>query len=79
MAADGPQPPHAKGGFEDIDYAEAPPSGEEAEAQREETITPLLWIGGGLLLILAFVALLFIAGHIAPKHTGVDVVHVQQQ
>ena len=38
------------------------PTGEEAEAQREETVMPLVWGGLGLAVVLGFVAWL-VLGH----------------
>jgi hypothetical protein len=36
------------------------PTGEEAEAQREETVMPWLWLGLGLVLVAGFVVWMFI-------------------
>lgn len=39
------------------------PTGEEAEAQREETAMPLVWGGLGVLLIVGFIAAVIIGGN----------------
>jgi len=39
-----------------------PPRGEEAEAQRLETLMPWVWLVLGLLVVIAFVAVLFAGG-----------------
>jgi hypothetical protein len=37
-----------------------PPTGDEAQAQRQQTVAPLIWGGFGLAVALAFAALLFV-------------------
>lgn len=43
------------------------PTGEEAEAQREETVMPWFWLGVGLIAIVAFILALSVGiSHVKP-------------
>ncbi len=39
------------------DLDDLPPTGDEAEAEAEETVMPLIWIGLGALVIILFLTL----------------------
>jgi hypothetical protein len=40
------------------DLEDLPPTGEEARAQRRETLMPLVWIAIGLVAIITFIAIM---------------------
>ena len=56
MPVDTDKPPLPKGANANGD--DLPPRGEEARAQRRETVMPLVWLGLGLLVVIVFVAVL---------------------
>jgi hypothetical protein len=63
MSLDPADPPRQPGTPSEDDL---PPTGEEAQSERRQTVTPLIWLALGLVAIALFIVALVILHGVAP-------------